>query len=59
MSSIMVSAWMERLAMMVATYDGEAVAVSVVEKDVDPRTSFLAAAYRSRLAVMACSSARS
>jgi hypothetical protein len=59
MSSIMVSAWMERLATMVATYDGEAVAVSVVEKDVDSRTNFLAVACRSRLAVMACSSARS
>jgi hypothetical protein len=59
MSSIMVSAWMERLATMVATYDREAVVVSVVEKDVDPRTSFLAAACRSRLAVMAYSSARS
>jgi hypothetical protein len=37
---MMVSAWMGSLA----TYDGEAVAVSVVEKGVDPGTSFLAAA---------------
>jgi hypothetical protein len=42
---------MWRLATMVSTYDKEAVAVSVVEKDVDPGTSFLAAA--------ACSSSRS
>jgi hypothetical protein len=46
----MISAWMGRLVTMVATYDGEAAAVSVVEKDLDPGTSFLAAA---------CSSARS
>jgi hypothetical protein len=44
---------------MVSTYDKEAVAVSVVEKDVDLGTSFLAAAYRSRSAAAACSSSRS
>jgi hypothetical protein len=43
----MVSAWMWRLATMVSTYDEEAVAVSVVEKDVDLGTSFLAAVYSS------------
>jgi hypothetical protein len=57
--SIMVSAWMWRLATMVSTYDGEAVTVSVVDKDVDPGTSFLAAAYHSRSAAAACSSSRS
>jgi hypothetical protein len=36
---------MWKLEMMVSTYDGEVVAVSVVEEDVDPRTSFLAVAY--------------
>jgi hypothetical protein len=35
---------MWRLATMVSTYDEEAVVVSVVKKDVDPGTSFLAAA---------------
>jgi hypothetical protein len=47
-SSIMVSAWMWKLVMMESTYDREVVAVSVVEEDVDPGTSFLAAACRSR-----------
>jgi hypothetical protein len=32
----MVSVWMWRLETMVSTYDEEAVAVSVVEKDVEP-----------------------
>jgi hypothetical protein len=40
----MVSTWMWKLATMVSTYDGEVVAVSVVEEDVDSVTSFLAAA---------------
>jgi hypothetical protein len=35
------------------------VAVSVVEKDVDSGTSFLAAAYRLRSVAVACSSSRS
>jgi hypothetical protein len=55
----MVSVWMWRLATMVSTYDEEAVAISVVEKDVDPETSFLAAACRSRSSAVACSSSRS
>jgi hypothetical protein len=38
---------MWRLATMVSMYDEEAVVVSVVEKDVDPGTSFLTAAYSS------------
>jgi hypothetical protein len=44
---------------MVSTYDEEAVVVSVVEKDVDPGTSFLAASYRSRSTAAACFSSRS
>jgi hypothetical protein len=58
-SSIMVSAWMWKLVTMVSTYDEEVVAISVVEEDVDPRTSFLAAACRSRSAAAACSLSRS
>jgi hypothetical protein len=54
----MVSAWMWKLVMMVSTYDGEVVAVSVVEEDVDPGTSFLAAACHSRSAAAACSLSR-
>jgi hypothetical protein len=45
---------MWRLATMVSTYDEEA-----VEKDVDPGTSFLVAACRSRSAAAAYSSSRS
>jgi hypothetical protein len=56
----MVSAWMWRLATMVSTYDEEAVSVFVVEKDVDPGTSFLVVACCSRSAAeAACSSSRS
>jgi hypothetical protein len=36
--------------MMVSMHNGEVVAVSVVEEDVDPGTNFLAAACRSRSA---------
>jgi hypothetical protein len=50
---------MWRFATMVSTYDEEAVAVSVVEKEVDPGTSFLTAACRSRSVVAAYSSSRS
>jgi hypothetical protein len=50
---------MWRLTTMASTYDEEAVAVSVVEKDVDPGTSFLEVAYRLRSAAAACSSSRS
>jgi hypothetical protein len=44
---------------MVSTYDGEVVAVSVVEEDVDPGTSFLAAVYCLRSAAAPCSLSRS
>jgi hypothetical protein len=55
----MVSAWMWKLATMVSMYDREVVAVSVVEEDVDPGTSFLAVACHSKSAVVACSLSRS
>jgi hypothetical protein len=44
---------------MVSMYDEEVVAVSMVEKDVDLGSSFLAVACRSRTAVAAYSSSRS
>jgi hypothetical protein len=55
----MVSIWMWRLATVVSTYDKEAIVVSVVEKDVDPWTSFLAMACHSITAAVAYSSLRS
>jgi hypothetical protein len=45
--------------MMMSMYDVEVVAVSVVEEDVDPETSFLAAVCRSRSATAAYSLSRS
>jgi hypothetical protein len=55
----MVSVWMWKLAMMVLTYDGEVVTVSVVEEDVNLGTSFLKAACCSRSVTATYSLSRS